>query len=47
MKGMVANRQLVSMKKEAGGLGIPDLRYLNLALLGSWVKRFIRDEGKL
>ena len=43
----LANWQLVSMKKEAGGLGIPDLRDLNLALLGSWVKRFIRDEGKL
>jgi hypothetical protein len=35
------------MKKEFGGLGIPDLRDLNLRLLGSWVKRFIADEGKL
>jgi hypothetical protein len=35
------------MKKEFGGLEIPDLRDLNLCLLGSWVKRFIADEGKL
>jgi hypothetical protein len=34
------------MRKEGGGLGIPDLRDLNLTLLGSWVKRFIRDEDK-
>jgi hypothetical protein len=35
------------MKKEFGGLGIPDLRDLNLCLRVSWVKRFISDEGKL
>jgi hypothetical protein len=35
------------MKKEFGGLEIPDLRDLNLCLLGSWVKIFIVDEGKL
>jgi hypothetical protein len=33
--------------KKYGGLGIPDLKDLNLCLLGSWVKRFIKDEGKL
>ena len=43
----LANWQSVSMKKEAGGLGIPDLSDMNLALLGSWIKRFIKDEGKL
>lgn len=43
----LANWQLVIMKKENGGLGVPDLRDLNLALLGSWVKRFIKNEGKL
>jgi hypothetical protein len=26
---------------------VPCLKDLNLCLLGSWVKRFIRDEGKL
>jgi hypothetical protein len=35
------------MKKEYGGLGVPNLRDLNLCLLGSWVKRFIKDEKKL
>jgi hypothetical protein len=35
------------MTKEFGGLGIPNLRDLNLYLLGSWVKRFMADEGKL
>jgi hypothetical protein len=35
------------MSKEYGGLGILSLRDLNLCLLGSWIKRFIRDEGKL
>jgi hypothetical protein len=35
------------MKKQYGGLGIPDIKDLNLCLLGSWVKRYFRDEGKL
>jgi hypothetical protein len=35
------------MKKGFGGIEIPHLRDLNLYLLGSWVKRFIADEGKL
>lgn len=35
------------MRKEAGGLGVPDMKDLNLALLGFWIKRFIKDEGKL
>ena len=35
------------MKKEYGGLGIPNARDLNLALLGSWVKRFVKEEGKI
>jgi hypothetical protein len=30
-----------------GGLGIPDLKDLNLCLLGSWLKRYIKDEGKV
>jgi hypothetical protein len=33
--------------KEFGGLGIPNLKDPNLCLLGSWVKRFIQNEGKL
>uniref|UniRef100_A0A0A9B169 Reverse transcriptase zinc-binding domain-containing protein n=1 Tax=Arundo donax TaxID=35708 RepID=A0A0A9B169_ARUDO len=43
----LANWHLVCMKKEYGGLGVPNLRDLNLCLLGSWIKRFISDEGKL
>jgi hypothetical protein len=33
--------------KEFEGLGIPNLKDPNLCLLGSWVKRFIQNEGKL
>jgi hypothetical protein len=32
--------QLVAQQKELGGLGIPDLRNLNLALLSSWIFRY-------
>jgi hypothetical protein len=35
------------MKKEFGGLGIPNLKDLNLYLLGSWVKRYIKVEGSI
>lgn len=35
------------MLKEYGGFGIPDLRTLNLCLLGFWMKRYNQDEGKL
>jgi hypothetical protein len=34
-------------EKQYGGLGIPDIKDLNLCLLGSWVKRYFMDEGKL
>jgi hypothetical protein len=43
----LANWHLECMKKEHGGLGIPNLKDLNMCLLGSWVKRYIKDEGKL
>jgi hypothetical protein len=36
----LANWQLVSQEKDLGGLGIPDLRSLNLALLSSWIFRY-------
>lgn len=35
------------MKKEHGGLGVPNLRDVNLCLLGSWVKRYVQDDGKI
>jgi hypothetical protein len=35
------------MKKEYEGLGIPDLRELNLCLLGSWIRRYFVDKDKI
>ena len=43
----LANWHLVCMSKKHGGLGVPNIRDVNLCLLGSWVKRYIKDEGKL
>jgi hypothetical protein len=34
-------------EKDYGGLGVLNIKDLNLCLLESWIKRFIRDEGKL
>jgi hypothetical protein len=35
------------MCKEYGGLSIPNLRYLNISLLASWLKRYNNDKDKL
>jgi hypothetical protein len=35
------------MCKEYGGLGIPDLRDLNINLLASWLKRYKSDKDKI
>ena len=35
------------MRKEYGGSGVPNLRDLILCLLGSWLKRFLVDDGRL
>ena len=43
----LANRKLICKKKEFGGLGIPDLANVNLCLLGSWISRYAKDDGKL
>jgi len=43
----LANWEMVSMCKEFGGLGIPNLRDLNICLLGSWLKRYNSDKEKL
>jgi len=43
----LANWELVSMHKDFGGLGIPNLRDLNLCLLASWLKRYNVDRDKL
>jgi hypothetical protein len=43
----LANWHLICMKKKYGGLGVPNLKDLNLCLLGPWVERYIKDESKL
>jgi hypothetical protein len=43
----LANWHLICMKMEYWGLGVPDIKDLNLCLLGFWVKRYIKDETKL
>jgi hypothetical protein len=43
----LAHWHLICTKKKYEGLGVLNLKYLNLCLLGSWVKRFISDENKL
>jgi hypothetical protein len=39
--------QCVNMKKEFVGLGIPNIRELNLCLLGSWIRRYSLDDNKI
>lgn len=34
-------------EKEFGGLGIPNLKEVNMCLLGSWIKRYVEGDGKL
>lgn len=43
----LANIELLTMKKEFGGLGIPNLADMNLCLLASWVKRHEQGNGKI
>jgi len=43
----LANWESISMPKEFGGLGIPNLRELNICLLGSWLKRYSCTDSKL
>jgi hypothetical protein len=43
----LVNWESVCMCKEYGGLGIPDIRDLNICLLGSWIRRYQADDGKL
>ena len=43
----LVNWETVSMCKEFGGLGIPNLRDLNICLLSSWLKRYQVDDDKL
>jgi hypothetical protein len=43
----LANWHMICMKKEHGGLGVPNLKDFNLCLLGFWVKRYIKYENKI
>jgi hypothetical protein len=43
----LSNIHSLCLKKEHGGLGIPDLRNLNLCLLGAWVQRYQESDNKL
>jgi hypothetical protein len=43
----LVNWDTISLLKEFGGLGVPNLRDLNICLLASWVKRYSLDENKL
>jgi len=43
----LVNWETVSMCKDFGGLGIPNLRDLNLCLLGSWLRRYQVSGEKL
>jgi hypothetical protein len=37
----------VAMKKKFGGLGVPDLKELNMCLLWSWIRRYAADQDKI
>jgi hypothetical protein len=43
----LVNWESVSMHKDFGGLGVQNLRDLNICLLGSWIKRYQADKGRL
>ena len=36
----LAGWPLIAQNKEFGGLGVPDLRTLNMCLLASWIHRY-------
>jgi hypothetical protein len=43
----ISNLYSMAQRKEYGGMGIPDFRYLNLCLLASWIQRYYNVDGKL
>jgi hypothetical protein len=43
----LVNWEVVSLHKDFGGLGIPSLGDLNISLLGSWIRRYQADNGKM
>lgn len=43
----LANWESVAISKEFWGMGLPNLRDLNICLLASWLKRYNQDRSKL
>jgi hypothetical protein len=43
----LANWKLVPMRKQYGGLGVPNLRDMNICLLASWIRRYTNDSDKI
>jgi hypothetical protein len=43
----LASWKHVTMSKEYGGLGVLDLRELNMCLLGSWIIRYSKEKEKI
>jgi hypothetical protein len=43
----LAGWQHINMEKDFGGLGVPNLRELNICLLASWVRRYFVDRDKI
>jgi hypothetical protein len=43
----LSNLQSLCQTKDEGGMGVPNLRNLNLCLLASWVHRYYADNGKI
>jgi hypothetical protein len=43
----LSNLQTLCQNKDKGGLGVPNLRNLNLCLSASWVQRYYDDDSKL
>lgn len=43
----LVNWETVTISKEFGGLGVPDLRQVNICLLASWIRRYSLDGNKL
>jgi hypothetical protein len=46
-KYYLANFKYLNQRKEMGGLGIPNLRDLNLCLLASWILRYYDAVDKI
>jgi hypothetical protein len=43
----LANWESIAMSKDFGGLGVPNLKDLNICLLASWLRRYEKDKNKL